>query len=354
MKFFIVLISLILCGCFEKQGNINNTFSSSVACKPIVAVYPVWKHSHSELKLVPWHDFSHIAISSIYPMANGEINSEQADLFIDSLVSLAHAKEKKVIISVGGAGQASKGFVELTKDENTVKKFISNLLSYVDKHDIDGIDIDWEYWTYQSVQGKGGNDPLESQQLLGLVKQIKTNSSPNTLLTVDIMAGYWLGEQYSPELLKYADYVNLMAFDFTGAWPSSKIAYHSDYDTFKKSIDFVLDRGFDNNKILVGIPSYGIEFENGKNASINHHSYRSIVNKLEGDPVKLAKQKLNNTYFETQTSMTEKYKYVRDKALGGVFMFEVTSDHINPNHSLLKPAHLIINKNCQALENINI
>ncbi len=347
MKFFIFLIPLILCGCLDKSASTNHTPNSTSACKPIVAVYPVWKHSPSELNALPWHDFSHIAISSIYPMADGGINSKDADLFIGSLVSLAHTKEKKVIISVGGAGQASKGFLEITKDKEATKKFVSNLLAYVDKHNIDGIDIDWEYWTYQSIQGKGGNDPVESQQLKELLKAIKTDSPLSLVLTVDIMAGYWPGEQYLPELQKYADYVNLMAFDFTGAWPSSKIAYHSDYDTFKKSIDFVLDRGFDNDKILIGIPSYGIEFDNGQNASIRHHSYRSIVNRLEGDPIKISKQKLNNIYFETKNSVIKKFRYVQNNALGGIFMFEITSDHRNRHHSLLTPAHSILNTNCQ-------
>ena len=161
IKYFIFLTFFILLGCSEKPGNDSNAVSSEAICKPIIAVYPVWKHSIDELQLLPWDDFSHIAVSSIYPMSNGELNSQAADLFIDSIVSVAHARGKKVIISVGGAGEGSRGFVELSKNSESVKAFVFNLLSYVDSHQIDGIDIDWEYWTYQSVKGKGGNDPLK-------------------------------------------------------------------------------------------------------------------------------------------------------------------------------------------------
>jgi len=173
IKTLIMIFSMMLIGCSENSTNamneISSEISSEVECKPVVAVYPVWKHSHDELQSLPWDDFSHLAVSSIYPLPNGELSTEKADLFIDNIVSVAHAKGKKVIISVGGAGEASKGFIALSKDRDSFEIFVFNLLSYVNKHQIDGIDIDWEYWTYQSVKGKGGNDPIESQQLVEIV-----------------------------------------------------------------------------------------------------------------------------------------------------------------------------------------
>ncbi|WP_261595264.1 glycoside hydrolase family 18 protein [Pseudoalteromonas holothuriae] len=342
--FFVAFLALF--GCSEKSGSMYAEHISEPSCKPIIAVYPVWKHSNAELKSLPWNDFTHIAISSIYPMSTGELHSQEADLFLDTLVSLAHSKDKKVIISVGGAGKGSQGFVELYKNHERVTEFVSNLLLYVEHHKIDGIDIDWEYWTYQHVQGKSGNDPIESQQLVDLVKRLKATMKPELLLTVDIMAGHWVGEQYLPELQKHADYVNLMAFDFTGAWPESAIGYHSDYSTFIKSIEFVLDRGFNRNQVLVGVPAYGIEFENASNNTINHHSYRSIVNELDGNLADIAKEKFNNIYFESPQTIKKKFSYVKDELLGGIFMFEVTSDHRSPEHSLLKSAQSIINDNC--------
>jgi chitinase len=353
-KYLFLLLSITLFGCSEKQRNVSNTDSYEAICKPIVAVYPVWKHSKDELQSLPWDDFSHLAISSIYPLPNGELNSKEADVFIEDLVSIAHIKGKKVIVSVGGAGEGSRGFVEISKNDELVNKFVANLLSYVEQHKIDGIDIDWEYWTYQSVKGKGGNDPIESQQLVDIVKRIKAGSIKNTIITVDIMAGYWVGEQYLPELQEYADYVNLMAFDFTGAWPESAVGYHSDFETFTKAIEFLLDRGFNKNQILVGIPAYGIEFENSKNESIQHHSYRSIVDKLDGNSVALSKGKIDNIYFETQDSVERKYSYLRDKSLGGIFMFEITSDHKSIENSLLKPANLALNKNCKSIKSERI
>lgn len=350
IKYLLLFISLMLFGCSESQNTDKNTDTIQVTCKPIVAVYPVWKHSHEELQSLPWDEFSHIAVSSIYPLPNGQLNTEEADVFIDSLVSLAHAKGKKVIVSVGGAGEGSRGFVEISKNAELVDQFVANLKSYVERHKIDGIDIDWEYWTYQNVNGKGGNDPIESRHLVDLVKRIKAGLSSNTLIMVDIMAGYWVGEQYLPELQEYADYVNLMAFDFTGAWSESTIGYHADFETFVKSIEFVLARGFNKNQILVGIPAYGIEFKDARNESIQHHSYRSIVDKLKSNPVALAKEKINNIYFETQDSVERKYNYIRDNALGGVFLFEITSDHKSVENSLLKPANLVLNKNCQPIK----
>lgn len=103
----------------------------------------------------------------------------------------------------------------------TRRKFVSHLINYAEKYEVDGIDIDWEYWSYQSEQGKGGNDPIESQYLVKLLQDLREQLPPSMLLTVDIAPGNWLGAQYNVEIQDYVDYVdyaNLMAFGFTGRW----------------------------------------------------------------------------------------------------------------------------------------
>ncbi|MFT5755692.1 MAG: chitinase [Alteromonadaceae bacterium] len=348
MQYRLLFFMLILLGCSENTSTSADIVKGELTCKPIIVVYPIWKHSTEELANLPWNEFTHIVIAAIYPKDNGDILSEQADQFIDALVTLAHSKNKKVIISVGGAGNASKGFIALSKTQQGINDFTDNLLAYVKQHNLDGIDIDWEFWSYQHIHAKGGNDPIESQQLVNLLKTIRKNISDDTLLTTDISPGYWLGEQYLAELQDYSDYINLMAFDFTGAWSESPIGYHSDYETFVKSIELVLAKGFKKNKLLVGLPAYGIEFEDGKNLAIKHHAYRDIVTLLDNNAGELEKEKFKNIYFETPKSMLKKTQYVQDNSLAGVFLFEVTSDHKSEQHSLLTAINSVIRpKRCQ-------
>ena len=79
----------------------------------------------------------------------------------------------KVILSIGGAGSASAGLLKITNSPATLSLFVKNLAAYVKQYSIDGIDIDWEYWTYQSELNRGGQDPVESQQLVDLIKLLR-------------------------------------------------------------------------------------------------------------------------------------------------------------------------------------
>lgn len=312
-------------------------------CKPVVAVYPTWEHTEDIQKSLPWNRFTHLAVFGVYPNIDGELSSVDADKFIAPLVSLAHSKGKRVIVSVGGAGTASKAFRKIAENEALRTKFAENISSYVSLHKLDGVDIDWEYWTYQNELGKGGNDPVESKNLVKLIAEIRAALPEGILLTADIMAGSWVGEQYIPEIQEFVDYVNLMAFDFTGQWVGSNISHHSDYSTFKKSINYVINRGFSKEKILVGLPAYGKEFVDGKAQKVRNVAYREIVEMLDGDLSKINKGEFENIHFETKENIHDKSNYLQKNGFPGVFMFEVTSDHTQDAYSLLQVASNIIN-----------
>ncbi len=317
-----------------------SSYSSEV--KPIIAVYPAWKHNSDYAKTIPWEGFSHLAITGIYPKEDGTLLTDGVDSFLPQLVEESHSNGKKVILSIGGAGKASKGFLEITKNDIRMAAFVRNIEEYAHKHHLDGIDIDWEYWTYQNELGRGGKDAAESNQLLNLIKALHKQFSPSFILTVDIAPGSWVGEQYLVELQNYVNYVNLMAFDFTGAWKSSKVAYHSDLPTFGKAIDYALKRGFDPNKIIVGLPTYGIEFLDGKNTKVMYPDYKDIVKQLNEDQNKISKKRIGNIYFEDQKSIEKKCFLVNKKKIAGVFIFNILSDHKSDKFSLLKACNKVI------------
>ncbi|WP_440054517.1 glycosyl hydrolase family 18 protein [Pseudoalteromonas sp. T1lg65] len=327
MKFTIYL--LLFCSLLATSK------SQAQSCKPIIAVYPSWHDSPSNQQTIRWDKFDYLAIASIYPLADGALHTDSVDHFIDELVSKAKAKNKRVIISVGGSNKGSQGFIAASKDEAASALLVKNIVAFAVKHRVDGVDIDWEYWTYQNELRKGGNDPIESAYLVKLLQQLRAKLPNGILLTTDIFAGNWVGKQYLPELQNHVDYVNLMAYDFTGAWPSSPVAHHADYPTFKKAIDFVIQQGFEKSKLIVGIPSYGIQFIDGKNKQIKHVSYREILKKLDTRKSALTNGKYEDIYFETPNLVTKKIHYINDKKLAGVMFFELLSDSEDKQLSLL-------------------
>ena len=306
--------------------------------KPVVVVYAGWKYPLVAAQHLPWSKFSHLAIASVYPMPDGSLQTTMVDQFITTLVAAAHAQGKTVLLSVGGAGEGSRAFHQIMKHPATAAKFVANVTRYAKLHQLDGIDIDWEYWTFQHQLHKGGQDPVESQQLTELLKALRASLGSEMLLTADIIAGDWLGAQYSPDIQQYVDYVNLMAFDFTGAWPESQIGHHADYATFVKAIKHSLAKGFSPEKLLIGLPAYGIEFIDGKKVKTRQIAYRDIVDLAGTDQVILQQGKLKHIYFETKYLFAKKAKYLAKQNLAGYFMFDVGSDHPDPEFSLLHAA----------------
>jgi chitinase len=299
-------------------------------------MYTAWNNKQLPVDNILWERFSHLAIASVYPLTNGHLESSTVDTFIEPLVAKAKEQGKTVILSVGGAGKGSEAFKSIMADPALKNTFIENLVSYVKQHKVDGVDIDWEYWSYQSEQNKGGNDPVESQYLVELLKSLRETLSPSTILTVDIAPGEWLGAQYKVELQEYVDYVNLMAFDFTGSWDNSDIAHHADYRTFRKAIKHTLNKGFKADKLLIGLPAYGIEFINGSNKTIRHVPYREIIDAPNINKSALHKGKYKNTFFETKSLLNKKSRLILNKELAGVFLFDLASDHKANEHSLLE------------------
>lgn len=338
------LIGWLICSClFACSLDQQETNQIQTTCMPVIAVYPTWNHDKLPLEQMPWQKFNQLALPFVLPNPDGSLNTDDLDRIIKPIVEKAHQQKIKVIVSVGGALGYADAFQKIAADAMTLKKFAINLREYVEKNQLDGVDIDWEYWTKQAVHQQGGNDPVESKQLVTLLAAVRAELPPSIQLTTDIFAGYWYGEQYLPEIERYVDYVVLMAYDFTGAWESSPITHHADYTTFKKSIDFVLDRGFSGNKLIVGFPAYGIEFINGKNKRVNKdYSHQKILEKLQQNNIDINKGRLGNLYFETPDLVTKKSQYILQQQLAGIMMFELTQDSLEDSTSLLSASNKII------------
>lgn len=330
MRFFCILFSIC--------SLLTSCSSAPVLCesKPVVAVFPYWKYSQEQLLNLNWDHFSHLAAFAIFPKDDGSLITDHFEDGLENIINLSHQHGKKVILSVGGAGEASKAFLNISKDPVVLEKFALNVSQFVEKYQLDGIDIDWEYWTYQMEEGKGGNDPVESKQLLDLVIAVKKALPEGVLLTVDTVAGWWIGDQYLPELQDHVDYVNLMAFDFTGAWEQSKVAHHSDFSMVKMAIEYALKRGFKPEKILLGLPSYGKEFIDDDTKETRDVPYTEIINFAKGNIKELASGNIGNIYFETRDNIRNKAVEVNRQNLAGISFFEITSDVSSDELSLLK------------------
>lgn len=312
---------------------------AGITCLPVIGVYPSWAQEALPLSKVRWDRLSHLGLVFTLPKADGSLDTSALDALVGHAVSAAHAQGVKVAVAIGGARGYGDAFQRIAESDERLARFTGEVAQWVRRHGIDGVDIDWEHWTRQARQQQGGNDPVESRQLVRLLAALRAALPASVQLSASVFAGPWIGPQYLPEIQQHVDFVNLMAFDFTGRWDSSPVGHHADFDTFQLAVQDLQQRGFARSKIVAGIPFYGKRFEGGRNREVQDLPYRALLPSLQARQVPLERGVLDDTYFETPGLVARKAQYARRQGLGGLMLFELSMDSPDdPETSLLDAA----------------
>ncbi|MBR6515240.1 MAG: InlB B-repeat-containing protein [Bacilli bacterium] len=167
---------------------------------------------------------------------------------------LANNSGTKIVISVNQ--KSSGAFSAVAANEVLREKLATNILTFVEKVGIDGIDIDWE--TPSSTEA--GNFTLLMEAIYRKMKA----ANPNYLVTAAIGGGKWQPPKYDLVNSKqYLDYINLMTYSMaTGNSYYQNALYKSSKGatltscSIDESVKLYNSYGIENAKILVGIPFY--------------------------------------------------------------------------------------------------
>ena len=101
----------------------------------------------------------------------------------------------------------------MARDQNKRKRFAASALSFIRRHNFDGLDLDWEY------PGKRGGSADDKKNFILLAKELKEAFSEHKLLlSAAIGAGKaTIDISYDvPNMYKHLDFVNVMCYDFHG------------------------------------------------------------------------------------------------------------------------------------------
>lgn len=185
----------------------------------------------------------------------------------------------KVLVSVGGPTLSSKTISGLVKNITQRRLVVKNLIALIVNNALDGLDIAWFYPVL--LGGEPGDRDLFVQLLLELNVQLRPAGK---LLTISVAPtkDFFPSAYNVPEIDKYVDYVNVMAFDLHASWDGrtglNSPVYRALEETTRAerelNVDFILTgwttAGIATDKIILCV-------------SANGHSYRladSTNNKL--------------------------------------------------------------------------
>ena len=144
----------------------------------------------------------------------------------------------KTLISVGGWADTRGFYAATTKGDcsvNTagINAFADSAVGFIRQYGFDGVDVDYEYPTSMKDAGNPNDFPLSNQcrgKLFAnyevLMKTLRnkldsagTEDGRKYMLTIASPASaYLLRGMENFQVTQYLDYVNLMTYDFHGAW----------------------------------------------------------------------------------------------------------------------------------------
>jgi len=291
-------------------------------------------------------------------------NGRTDDVNLKNLVGLkAKNPALKIVISIGG-WTWSKHFSDAVLTDTSTQNFTESAISMVAKYKLDGIDIDWEY--PNMIGDSNVYRPEDKQHYTTLFKYLRKGLDSLSKITkqpylVTLAAGaspQFIENTEMDKVQEYADYINLMTYDFTDV-PDTTIIHHTNLFLPKdapkqRSADLAVQQfmaaDVPANKLVMGIAFYGhaAEMRSNDNYGLNRKVTKrvpvggftyindSLINGNRGyvrywDTAAQAPYLYNEARkifitYDDEQSVKAKCNYVLQHKLGGVMFWEYFSD----------------------------
>lgn len=360
MKYAILFFAEILLGCSTDYS----TNKVPVTRKKVIAYVTEWQDNWGK-DYEKVNQITHIN----YAFANivdGKV-VEGAETGGENLKKLNDLKQVnpdlKILISIGG-WTWSKHFSDAALTESSRDQFANSAIAFMQRHEIDGIDLDWEY---PGLPGAGNTFRKEDKEnftaLLKLIREKLDDLSDGKsryLLTIASAASQaYLDNTNLNEAHQYLDFINIMTYDFHGEW-EKQTGHHSnlmpsdfDLNEVRRSASLAVHQhlkvGIPPDKIMLGVPFYG-RWWKGVNPSKSgvyqeasgggSYNYHEIADSLiqtgrfqvlwdSTAQVPFLWSEIDSIFvtYEDKRSIRLKVDYVKRQQLGGIMFWQFNGDN---------------------------
>jgi chitinase len=280
----------------------------------------------------------------------------------DNLTKLRSLKsinpDLKILISIGG-WTWSKGFSDAVLTEESRKRFTDSAIDFLIRHQLDGLDFDWEYPGYPGDDNVYREEDRENFVLM--LKSVREaldslGQMNNTYYLSTIATGgfkEYVDVNDLGEAQKYLDFINIMTYDFTGVF-KPMTGHHTNLSTTeiggRSAENAVLDHvaaGVPIEKLVMGVAFYGKGWKsvNPQNLGLfqpavgwRNFPYKEIEVFMEDANYLKNWDSLSNASFlwnerdsifityESPESIQKKMQYIKEKGMGGVMFWEYHED----------------------------
>jgi chitinase len=405
-----ILFALISC--------LSKTTYGQNHCKEVIGYYPGWQwYDRNKLvnpESIEYSKYTILNYAFLYPLADGTItltdpwsdknlllgtiNWSASPAGYDSsydlgnpayhvpntsLIYHAHSNNTKVMISLGG-WTLSDDFSSIAANPTKRSNFAHSCNELIRIYDIDGVDIDWEYPGYVAHNGTPNditNYTLLLQEIRDSLDFVEVELGKNLMLTSAFGADPDRMDDVDwDEVIPLLDYINLMSYDFFGAFSAetnhnsplyAPISGNQDFNCHSAVERLITQYNVPADKLNLGVAFYGRSVKtNG--AAVLHGPTTGVTDLItfavdEGSPqyynilddMSLFDEHWDddakvpyltgignlNTFlsYDNEKSIGLKGQYIVDKNLAGAIIWEITGDYIetSPGSGIISGTPLV-------------
>jgi GH18 family chitinase len=153
-------------------------------------------------------------------------------------------------------------------------KMAKSIVNFINEHDLDGVDIDWEYPGAPDIPGIPPADKDDGRNYLAFLVILKNLLGRSKTVSIAAPSSYWYLKQYPIEdISKVIDYIVFMTYDLHGQWDTDNansqegcangncLRSQVNLTETKQSLAMITKAGVPGSKVIVGITSYGRSFK---------------------------------------------------------------------------------------------
>jgi len=262
--FLFIYIAVTLLVIFVKH---NDAYLIQKGGSVVVGYFPDWTVSSLPAEKVPFTKLTHVNYAFALVGQDNRIQLDSTSL-LKQVVDLAHAKQTKVLISIGG-WTGSRYFSSMAATAATRDVFVQDVISFIKSNNVDGIDLDWEFPGRLGMSCNVVDVANDSANLLLLLKELRTKidaafGNAKKEITMAVRIAPFDGPSGTPltdvsAYARYIDRINIMAYDIAGPWSKTTNANAplTGPESFVGSLQAWRNAGFPAEKIVMGLAFYG-------------------------------------------------------------------------------------------------
>ena len=265
-----------------------STLCTDIGQTPIVLAYfTEYTETLPEVTLLTHINYAHGRFANPKTGDGGIVITESKKAPISSVVALKSVNPKlKVLLMIGGWGGHADGFSEMAKSDAKRTAFCQSVKSLLDKHKLDGVDIDWEYPTV-SADNETGADPMDTQNFNLVLQELRETLGTGKIISfASSSSGRYVDWKTA---IKYIDYVNVMTYDMGAAPNGHNSPLHKSsrftHRSWDEAVDAHVKAGVPKDRQVMGVPFYGKAEKNPAEGtkifeySVKYNEIPDILNK---------------------------------------------------------------------------